>query len=96
VQIRTGISSVENLPNEQEIILSPNPASSFVTIKTNYEISNIGVYDLFGNSETLVPIYMNGYERIFDVNHLGNGVYFLEITPTHSNGKIILPFAVLH
>ena len=96
VQIRTGTSSVENLPNEQEIILSPNPARSFVKIRTNYEISNIAVYDLFGNSETLVPIYKNGNERIFDVNHLGNGVYFLEITPTHSNGKIILPFAVLH
>ncbi len=60
--------------NQSKVTVYPNPTVDFVTINSNYEVSNISVSDVNGK---LIKTFDNGLTKI-DVSDLTAGVYFLK------------------
>jgi hypothetical protein len=75
---RSVSASLSNIdPNEKELNIFPNPASSFITL-SNAELKNarIEIYDLCGKQ---IKIDHNVTNNTVDVSSLSNGTYFIHI-----------------
>ncbi|MEL7425260.1 MAG: polysaccharide lyase family 7 protein [Bacteroidota bacterium] len=61
---------------EEKIRISPNPASSMVTIEAGYEYETVVVYDAAGKMVAQEPIY----ELLtMDISGLQSGIYFIKL-----------------
>ena len=61
---------------EEKIRISPNPASSMVTIEAGYEYETVVVYDAAG--KMLVQEPMNKFITL-DISRLQSGIYFIKL-----------------
>ncbi len=77
-------TSINNVVNENEILLYPNPANNFIKIKCLGNTPNnvqLSVYDVFGKnilSHNIVTT--NNDEQSIDIAHLPKGIYIVKIT----------------
>lgn len=82
-------SSILNVlvPENQNLLLYPNPSSSIVTISSNGKIEDISIYDLLGNKLD-VPINQETAE--LDISKLPPGSYLIKFKENdlHKAGKI--------
>jgi len=62
---------------ENNIEIFPNPASDIITIKSDFEIVSLKVYNPTG--QTLAEKVINNNIYKFDVSQLNPGIYFLQI-----------------
>ena len=59
---------------KEEVVIYPNPASGYVTIKANTFIdAHIVIYDISGKQ-----VY-SGHHKTFSVKDLANGVYTIKV-----------------
>jgi hypothetical protein len=75
---RSVSASLSNIdPNEKEINIFPNPASTFITL-SNVELNHarINIYDLCGKQ---IKLDHSASNNTIDVSSLGNGTYFVHI-----------------
>jgi hypothetical protein len=75
------IGSLENLESN-DIIIFPNPTSSFITIKSNNLISPISIYDITG--KLVLQNMGNSKEIILDISNLNSGLYFIKSNSQNS------------
>jgi hypothetical protein len=75
------IGSLENL-SLNDIIIFPNPTSSFITIKSNNLISPISIYDITG--KLVLQNMGNSKEIILDISNLNSGLYFIKSNSQNS------------
>jgi len=83
------IGSLGNL-ELNDIIIFPNPTSSFLTIKSNNLISPISIYDITG--KLVLQNTGNSKEIILDISNLNSGLYFIK--SNSQNYSIIRRFIV--
>ena len=69
------IGSSENI-ELNDIIIFPNPTSSFLTIKSYNLISPISIYDITG--KLVLQNRGNSKEIILDISNLNSGLYFIK------------------
>lgn len=69
--------SVKSIENNFEVEVFPNPANSFVQIKSEIKLSSYSLFNSIGQivSENQVA----GNQTSIDLNSLANGVYFLKL-----------------
>jgi phosphatidylserine/phosphatidylglycerophosphate/cardiolipin synthase-like enzyme len=74
------LSSNENNPTTNELVLYPNPTSGEFTItkKNSFEDSNIAIYDILGK-RVLKKQYNNLNNEIIDISNQANGLYFVDV-----------------
>ena len=70
------VVSNNNILADNEIILSPNPATSLVTIKGGASYDNVSVYDQSGRK--VIQQKMNISETL-DINELQSGIYLVRL-----------------
>ncbi|NOU48202.1 MAG: beta-propeller fold lactonase family protein [Bacteroidales bacterium] len=70
-----------------EIRIGPIPTTEFVNIKSNYIITNINCYDIYG--KYLFSKQPNSKTNIIDANDLSSGIYVLKITLINGQTKTI-------
>jgi hypothetical protein len=75
------IGSLENLESN-DIIIFPNPTSSFITIKSNNLLSPISIYDITG--KLVLQNMENSKEIILDISNLNSGLYFIKSNSQNS------------
>lgn len=75
------ILEVGNAASEAAFSVFPNPATDFITVKTNSEIKNVSLYDMTGRMMTV-----STYGNKINVSNLPKGAYSAVITL--KNGKI--------
>lgn len=68
--------------------LSPNPATSFVNIKSIYEINTIDVFDMIGKKIKSIP-FVSSNDYNLDVSEFKSGMYFVKL-----NAKVTLKLIV--
>jgi hypothetical protein len=77
-------TSIQNIVNENEILLYPNPANNFIKIKCLGNTPNnvqLTVYDVLGkNILTQNIVTTNNDEQSIDIAHLPKGIYIVKIT----------------
>ena len=83
------IGSSENI-ELNDIIIFPNPTSSFLTIKSNNLISPISIYDITG--KLVLQNRGNSKEIILDISNLNSGLYFIK--SNSQNSSVIRRFIV--
>ena len=81
-------TGIEEL-NHQQIILTPNPTSDFITIEGIENVTGIKGMELLSSAGRVVAELKVGTVKI-DVSTLSSGTYFLSIT--HANGTERLRF----
>ncbi|HYV93792.1 MAG TPA: T9SS type A sorting domain-containing protein [Chitinophagales bacterium] len=64
-----------SIGTNSEVVLYPNPAASYITIKSNTPVQEIRVYDL--NGKLIRQLRGNETQYSLDVNELVPGIYFL-------------------
>jgi endonuclease I len=69
-----------------KISFFPNPAKKHITIVSLSQLSRVTIYDITG--KTIQSISLNEEEITLNIEHLNNGVYFVEIID-NSNKKTI-------
>lgn len=83
--------AVINQMQEDDIILYPNPADSFVLIKGNYHNNIISIYNAQGQLVYQHLMQYNGSK--IGLEHLSNGIYFYKINDKLGNniktGKLV-------
>lgn len=62
---------------DNSISIYPNPSSSIITIKSNFNIKSIELYDVQGR--LLQTNIINNSETTFDITSKSKGMYFLKI-----------------
>ncbi|NLA24863.1 MAG: T9SS type A sorting domain-containing protein [Bacteroidales bacterium] len=67
--------NVNNVEYENELVVYPNPAESFIYVKSNYTINNVKIYNLQGNFVKVI----NKTSTFIDLHHLSSGLYFFLI-----------------
>jgi len=83
----TEFSSVSNNGAEQiNLSISPNPAQHFVTISAGDQLAKINIYDLQG--KIILIQNPDSNESTIDINHLADGMYYMEIETI--NGKVAI------
>ena len=80
---------LENL-DVNDIIIFPNPTSSFLAIKSNNLISPISIYDISG--KLVLQNMGNSKEIILDISNLNSGLYFIK--SNSQNSSLIRRFIV--
>lgn len=76
------LSSVENEPSNDNIILSPNPAIDYITINIKSpKASEIVIYDVMGVVMKNIPLEKEVFSSLekIDVSNLIPGVYFVKV-----------------
>ena len=78
-EAETVFQALNNPSFEQDTTVKvyPNPASSMVTIKSNYNIKTIELYDVQGR--LLQTDLINNSETTLDITSKSKGIYFLKI-----------------
>lgn len=64
--------------NENIFTISPNPASSNLTISSNNKISNISIYDISGKI-FLEKNNINSKKEDINIDNFSDGVYFIKV-----------------
>jgi len=86
IKINIGVSAINKLTQNQNIIVYPNPANDIVTLQLKGILSEqcLTLYDMLGRNEyqaVLIP----GRDNIqIDVKNLKDGVYFIELKTQNS------------
>ena len=86
IKLRDNTTDVNEIIKENEINISPNPATDFIEINLNNEVSSIAagkvqIFDMLGMEIITTPyplLAKEGNMRI-DISHLPAGVYFIRI-----------------
>lgn len=78
-------SLVENITDEKEIIVYPNPASDFITIinSENKILSTIFIKDVCG--KIVLRKNSSGIKTIIDLRKLNSGIYFVVVETENKN-----------
>ena len=76
------IGALENL-ELNDLIIFPNPTSSFITIQSNNLISPISIYDITG--KLVLQNNGNSNEIILDISNLNSGLYFIKSSSQNSS-----------
>ncbi len=63
--------------NDSLSVIYPNPATHFLTIKTQLNIEKIEIFDVYG--KLITTIVGNANEISTDVSNFSNGIYFIKI-----------------
>jgi hypothetical protein len=63
------------------VVLFPNPTNGIISIKTNYELKQVELFDGLGK---LVLMQKTNFESI-DLNNLNSGIYFCKLTDELGN-----------
>ena len=61
----------------EEVILYPNPVNSMVTLKANFSIDKIFIFDISGKK--VLDFSTNTNQETIDVSELNSGIYFVKI-----------------
>jgi hypothetical protein len=72
--------------NNNQVIVYPNPASSYITISSTQTISEIKLVDILGKE----VLYRENNQTAIDVSNLADGVYFVEVFT--ENNKYVSKF----
>lgn len=64
---------------EFEFTLYPNPAASFINVKYQTQSDFIQCIITNAQGQIILSGQLNGNERKLNINHLGSGIYFLQI-----------------
>ena len=90
-----GISGIENVKNNMQIQVFPNPAKDEITLKMNDELicknSWIDIFSLSGNKVLTEPI-LNSIQKV-SVSKLQKGIYFYQVkfdNKALKKGKIVI------
>jgi len=89
-KVDSPVGSVKFIPENLDIILSPNPATDFLEISyspsinrmVNHTVDGITIYEVFGEklvSSSLYSIITTQYSAKLDVSGLPAGVYFVKV-----------------
>lgn len=78
--------------NNQESLFTvfPNPSSSVITIKNETQFDNLQCAIANSQGQIILLRQLNGNEEQLHINHLGKGIYFLQIK--HGNRLTIRKF----
>jgi PKD repeat protein len=68
--------SLGNIEFPDDLIISPNPTQNILNIKTEENIMEISVYDMFGKKVILNQVLNNS----LDVSNLAQGIYIIKVT----------------
>ena len=82
-------TAVVLLQNNMQASVFPNPASDFITIKTNIE-NNYNIYIFDTNGKLCLQYSSAEKEKQISVSHLSNGNYFIHIEK--DKHRLLLPF----
>ena len=88
IDLTLNFTGIEEL-NHQQIFLTPNPASDFITILGIENVTGIKSMELVSSAGRVVAVLKVGTLKI-DVSTLSSGTYFLSIA--HANGTEQLRF----
>ena len=88
IDLTMNFTGLEEL-NDQQVLLTPNPTSDFITIEGIENVTGITSMELVSSVGRVVAELKVGTEKI-DVSTLSSGTYFLSIT--HANGTERLRF----
>jgi hypothetical protein len=74
----SSITNVSNIEREEKVEIFPNPASDFITLKTNFlpGENTYQIIDLQG--KIVLSGALNPYNAIIDIRNLAQGTYFIE------------------
>lgn len=70
----SGTLSITDETINNELLVYPNPTSDKLTIKTNYDIDKVELYNILGKK-----VMENANTQELNLNSLSNGVYMLQI-----------------
>ena len=68
------ISGIDDVNNNKEISIYPNPATDFIQIKANLKYTSTVIIDITGKT-----VLDTGDKNRIDISHLANGIYFIKI-----------------
>jgi hypothetical protein len=68
-----------NEAQKNQILVFPNPAIDFVTIKSVYNINNVEIYNTSGNQVFSKNYFTQENEIVIDISNLETGLYCLNI-----------------
>lgn len=95
VEEACGITSVENLTNDEIFTIYPNPSSSHITIElpnTPQKNAVIAIYNI--NAQQMLTSKITAQKTVVDVSGLSPGFYFIEVADNRSimvaTGKMLL------
>ena len=72
------VTSVNNIDKENNFIIYPNPASTYVQIESdNLQNKCIEILDITG--KVLISSSLRGTKQSVDISDLQNGIYFIMI-----------------
>jgi hypothetical protein len=71
--------------DDLDIIIFPNPTSSFLTIQSNSLINPISIYDITG--KLVLHNIGNSKEIIIDISNLNSGLYYIKSSTAYSSFK---------
>ncbi|MFZ4545734.1 MAG: Ig-like domain-containing protein, partial [Saprospiraceae bacterium] len=80
VEVLNKVSSTQNNPAPMSLTLAPNPASNRINIMSDVDLSQNAIYqiiDMYGIKRS--EGQTSGIQSEIDVNHLDEGIYFLQI-----------------
>ena len=81
--ISVGTSSTKD-KTISDILIYPNPASDFFSIKNDEEITSLKVYDVLGK---LITSEKHKENQIHEIDLLKNGIYFIQTFDNYNNLK---------
>lgn len=73
--INIGTTGIDKATNNKKINIYPNPANSFIEIKTDLDYSSVSIMDVTGKA-----IKQLDSQTKIDISDLTNGIYFIKIT----------------
>jgi chitodextrinase len=83
-------TSISEIPDEGEVFIYPNPASSILMVKTPNKNSVITISDTDGR--TISTVRVENYESDIDVSKLNKGIYLIRI---QTNNEIVTRKAII-
>ena len=73
-------TSINNFDSKSGLLIQPNPASDFITIKfETSEVSKVQIFDILGIEIMSVEAGQDVSTQKIDVSHLPTGMYFIRI-----------------
>lgn len=91
INISHGTSIESNSITAEQILVYPNPSSSYLFIETTTGILEGSIYAIDGSKKTVELVDYGNGTYYMDINHLSGGVYVLKLqTKTGFETKIIL------
>lgn len=80
--------STEGFNVNSSIVLYPNPASSTITIKGDFEtLEKVSIYNMLG--QQVMDGVVSGTESTLNVSNLANGIYTIQFENSKSNLKFV-------